>query len=359
VLWARTVGPGYSAPSIAGDTLVLFHREGDEEVVEALDPETGLSRWRTAYPTSYEDEYGWENGPRTAPAIVDGVVYTYGVERMTQALDLETGARRWLVDVRQTFRTQRGPYGAGSTPLVAYGKVMINVGGADGAGIIALDAGTGETVWTATDHGAGYSTPVAARIGGRDRVFFFTRRGLVDVDPADGSVRSELYWRSRSLASVNAASPMLVGDRLFVSATYGTGAALFDVTDDGFEPVWSGDDTLSNHYAASLHHEGTLYGYHGRQPEVPSFRAVDAGTGDVLWDEARFGAGSLLRSGDTLVILRESGELVLADVSRDRFAPRARAQVLSPITRAYPALAGGILYARDGHLLLAIDLRPR
>jgi outer membrane protein assembly factor BamB len=359
VLWRKRVGEGYSAPSVADGKLILFHRVGDEEVVEALDPDTGESLWRIGYPTSYRDEYGWDNGPRTAPSIIDGVIYTYGAERVMQALDFETGVRLWMVDIRERFRTEKGPYGAGSTPLVAFGRVMINVGGADGAGIIALDAGTGEAVWTATDHGAGYSTPVLADIGGRTRAFFFTRRGLLDIDPEDGSVRSELHWRSISLASVNAASPVVVGQRLFVSATYGTGAAMLDVTDEGFSAVWSDDDTLSNHYAASIHHDGTLYGYHGRQPIVPALRAVDSETGQVLWDEDRFGAGSILRAGDTLVILRERGELVLADADREGYTPRASADILRPIVRAYPALAGGILYARNSDELVALDLRPR
>ena len=114
-----------------------------------------------------------------------------------------------------------------------------------------------------------------------------------------------------------------------------------------------------NHYAASIHRDGTLYGYHGRQPIVPALRAVDAETGQVLWEEDRFGAGSILRAGDTLVILRERGELVLADADREGYTPRASADILRPIVRAYPALAGGILYARNNNELVALDLRPR
>ena len=223
---------------------------------------------------------------------------------------------------------------------------------------MALSAATGDVLWTATDRGASYSAPVMARIGGLTRALFLTRFGLADIDPEDGTVRAEIQWRSRSLTSANAASPVVIGERVFISATYGTGAALLDVTEEGFVPVWSGEESLSNHYATSIHDDGTLYGYHGRQPLVPSLRAIDAESGTVLWSEDGYGAGSLLLAGDTLIIMREGGELVLADASRERYSPRASGKILTGTTRAYPALANGIFYARNRRRLIAIDLRP-
>lgn len=359
VLWRRPVGAGYAAVSIAGGRLLLFHRVDDEERVEALDPWTGATRWVTANPTDYRDNtFGFDEGPRAAPTIVDGVVYTCGVQKFVQALDLETGERFWGFDGRERFKTVKGPFGAACSPLVWQGRVMLNLGGRDNAGIVAIDAADAALLWSATDHGAGYAAPVITTIGEQTHVLFFTRAGLVDLDPIDGRVRAQLPWRSRSLASVNAASPVVIGERVFLSSTYQTGAVLLEIGAAGFETVWSDDRVLSNHYATSIHYQGTLFGYHGRQPSVPSLRAVDLESGEVLWRERDFGAGSLLMAGSTLVVLHENGELFLAPASRDGFEPRARARILEGVVRAYPALASGVLYARNETELVALDLRP-
>jgi hypothetical protein len=115
---------------------------------------------------------------------------------------------------------------------------------------------------------------------------------------------------------------------------------------------------LSNHYATSVHRDGVLYGFHGRQEFGQSFRAIELRTGKVRWSEERFGAGTVTLAGDRLVILRENGELVLAPASPDGFKPLARARILPGLVRAYPALSGGVLFARnDSDTLIAVDLR--
>ena len=79
--------------------------------------------------------------------------------------------------------------------------------------------------------------------------------------------------------------------------------------------MWLSNDVLSNHYATSVYHDGRLYGFHGRQEFGPVFRAVDMQTGKVLWSTERFGAGRVTLAGDRLLIVRETGELMLAAAS--------------------------------------------
>ncbi len=80
ILWDRPIGTGYSAPSLISGMLVTFHREKNEEIIEALDPATGASRWRHGYPSAYRDPYGYNNGPRCAPILTEQRVYTFGAE---------------------------------------------------------------------------------------------------------------------------------------------------------------------------------------------------------------------------------------------------------------------------------------
>jgi outer membrane protein assembly factor BamB len=356
VVWRARVGQGFAGPVVVGNRLILFHRVGRQEVVEAFETQTGKSLWQYAYPTTYRDDFGFDEGPRAVPVVADGTVYTFGAEGQLHAINLERGTRLWSEDTMRRFKVPKGFFGAGGAPLVEGGRVIANVGGPD-AGIVAFDARTGNVSWTATSDGASYSSGVAATIGGRRVAVFLTREGLVGLDPSDGRVQFQQRWRARIAASVNAATPLVLGDLIFVSAEYGPGAGVLRVDGSTLVPLWTSDDVLSNHYATSVHHEGYLYGFHGRQEFGPSFRAVELGTGAVRWSEERFRAGSVTLAGDRLLIVRESGEIVIAPASPDRFAPTARAQVLPAVVRAYPALSEGFLYVRNEDTLVCLDLR--
>ena len=356
-LWSRPVGAGFAGPAVAGGRVILFHRLGAREVVEALDAGTGDTVWRYDYATSYRDDFGFDEGPRSVPVVHDGRVYTFGAQGQLHAVDLETGAGVWQVDTHARYGVRKGFFGAAGSPLVEDGRVIANVGGRRG-GIVAFDAATGDELWTATTHEASYSSPAAGTFGGRRLALVFTRTGLVGLDPASGEVRFENRWRSRLGASVNAATPLVVGDRVFISASYGTGAALLRVDGGTLAEEWSGDDSMTNHYATAVIHDGVLYGYHGRQEYSPSLRAVDLRSGAVRWSEDRFGAGTVTLAGDLLVVLRESGELMLAEATPEALRPLARARILPGVVRAYPALADGRLYARNTDTLVAVDLLP-
>ncbi len=356
VAWRKTLGQGFSGPVVAQGRVLIFHRVGNEEIVESLDARTGSQQWRYAYPTTYRDDFGFDEGPRAVPVVAGGVVYTFGAEGQLHAIDLGKGTRLWSEDTRKRFGTQKGFFGSAGSPLVEDGRVIANVGGR-AAGIVAFDAKSGKVLWTATDDEASYSSGFGATIGGKRLAIFLTRAALVGLDPATGQVQFRRPWRARQAASVNAATPLVIGDLIFVSAEYGPGAGVVRVEGSNLVDVWHSDEVLTNHYATSVHAGGFLYGFHGRQEFGQSFRAVELRTGKVRWSEEKFRAGSVTLAGDRLVILRESGELVLAAASPDAFRPLARAQVLPAVVRAFPALADGFLYARNENTLVSLDLR--
>jgi hypothetical protein len=122
-------------------------------------------------------------------------------------------------------------------------------------------------------------------------------------------------------------------------------------------PLWTSNEVLTNHYATGIYRDGILYGFHGRQEEGQSLRAIDFRTGKVRWSQERFLAGSMILAGDRLLIVRETGELVLAAASPDSFRPIARATILPAVLRAFPALADGRLYVRNEKTLVCLDLR--
>jgi outer membrane protein assembly factor BamB len=355
-VWRKMVGQGFSGPVVVQGRLILFHRLGNQEIVDAIDARTGTAQWRYAYPTAYRDDFGFDEGPRAVPVVAAGVIYTFGAEGQLHAIDLAKGTRIWSVDTMQRFEVPKGFFGSAGSPLVEDGRVLANVGGPK-AGIVAFDAKTGKVLWTATDAGASYSSPISATINGRRYAIFLTRAGLVGLDQATGQVQFQRPWRARIASSVNAATPVAVGDLIFLSAQYGPGAGVLRLDGSTLTPLWTSDDALSNHYATSVHRDGILYGFHGRQEFGQSLRAVELRTGKVRWSEERFGAGTVTLAGDRLVILRENGELVLAPASPDGFKPVARAKILTGTVRAYPALSDGFLFARNDDTLISVDLR--
>jgi|SRR5579871_219420 len=357
LLWKLDVGQGFSAPVVSRGRVIVFHRRENQAIVESLDAATGKRIWSAAYPTDYRDDFGFDEGPRAAPAVAGDRIYTFGAEGVLQALDFATGKRVWTVDTRQKFGASKGFFGAACSPLVDDGRVLMNIGGPNGAGIAAFDAATGKVLWTATNDEAGYSSPAVATIAGVRHALFWTRAGLVDADPATGKVRFQFPWRSRSHASVNAAAPIVVGNLVFLSASYGTGATLLQIDGSAAKQLWASDDALSNHYATSVYRDGYLYGYHGRQEYGQTLRAIELKTGKVLWNVDGFGAGTVTLAGDRLVLVRESGELVIAPASPKEFRPASRAQLLPAVLRSYPALADGRLYVRNERTLACFDIK--
>src|SRR5688572_8026264 len=352
-LWKRGVGEGFSAPVVAQGRLILFHRQGGEEIVESIDPANGKTQWTFRYPTGYRDDFGFSAGPRGTPAVAGGRVYTYGAEGMLHAVNLETGAKVWSVDARKQFGVRKEFFGTGCSPLVDGDRVLMTLGGANEAGIAAFDAATGKLLWKALRDEAGYSSPTVATIGGQRHALFFTREGLVDADPANGRIRFQHRWRARQQASVNAAVPLVVRNQVFLSASYDTGAVLLEITGDAAKPVWSGDESLSNHYSTSVVKDGYLYGFHGRQEFGQEFRCVEWKSGKVMWKVERFSAGTVTLAGTHLLVLKEDGELVIAAASPKGFQSVRKARLLSGTVRPYPALAGGRLYARSEDTLAA------
>lgn len=351
VLWSKDAGAGFAGPVLAGDKLLLFHRVQNKEVVECLDAKSSKPVWSAEYPTGYRDDFGFDEGPRAMPTIASGRVFTHGAEGMLQALDLATGKRLWSVSTMTQYGVEKNFFGAAGSPVVAGNMVMLNVGGKKGAGIVAFDVATGKEAWRATDDPAGYSTGIVVA----GKAYFLTRNGLVVLEPSTGKVIYQFRWRSRSNASVNAATPIVVGDEVFLSASYGTGATLLKAS-DGWKQLWATDDALSNHYATSVYKDGYLYGFHGRQEMGQDFRCVEWKSGKVMWSKDGYGAGTVTLDGNRLVVVRENGEVVTAPASPKAFQPTTQGRALSGTVRAYPAISGQILWLRNENKLTAVRL---
>ncbi|QOV89347.1 PQQ-binding-like beta-propeller repeat protein [Humisphaera borealis] len=354
-LWSVAVGNGWSGPVVVDGKAIIHHRQDRRSVLDCLDLATGKTIWSSGHDTDYVDGFGFDDGPRATPAVAGDRIYTFGAEGLASCFELATGKLVWLVDVVKTFRGGKGFFGFACSPLVEGNAVLLNVGG-KGSGVVALDTATGKTLWTATDDEAGYSSPTAATIDGKRYAFVLTRSSLIALTPADGKVLWRYPFRARMEASVNAATPLVVGDEIFISSSYGVGGAVLKFGADKPTVVWANDESMSNHFSTCVVKDGYLYGLHGRQEQNVELRCVDWKTGKVVWSQDDFGTGAISLAGQTLLILGEKGELIAVEASPKAFKEIGRKQVTGFETRAYPAIAGGRLVARGKQKLVCVDL---
>ncbi len=356
MLWQRGVGQGFAGVAVAEGQVVLFHRRADEEVVEGLDPITGRQLWEARFESNYTSSISPDSGPRCVPVIHDGAVYLLGAAGQLSCVSLSNGQVRWSRDVRADFGAPEGYFGTGSTPLVEADKLLVNVGGRSGSGIVAFSLTTGQTVWKATNELASYSSPVAVTIDGVRHAIFVTRMSVVSVDPTNGSERFRFPFGMRG-PTVKAANPVVIDNHVFLSASYGVGAALLKMHGGTAEVAWRKGDVMSSQYMTSFYHNGVLYGVDGRADGgTCRLRAFDPLTGKVYWTQEDYGMATIMAVGNTLVILKTDGDLVLADATLTRYRETARHKVFDTTARALPAIAVGKLYARDSRVLKCLDL---
>jgi outer membrane protein assembly factor BamB len=357
IVWRKPVGSGFAGPIVVQDQVILFHRRENTEILEAFDARTGAPKWQNKGGTGYRDDFGFDNGPRAVPTFHEGRVYAMGAEGSIRCVEASDGKTIWSVAAKDEFKARKGFFGMACAPLIAGDKVVLNIGGEPGAGLIALDRNTGKLHWKSRTDEASYSSPVNASLGGANRIVAFTREAVCVLDPETGRQLAEYPWKARMHASVNAATPLVDGNLIFVTASYGTGALLLEWKGGTLEKVWSNDESLSSHYSTPVMHDRFLYGFHGRQEYGQSLRCVDLQNGKVKWSHEGSGAGTVTLAGDNLLVLGESGELALIKASPDKFQQSgSNTQVLGSDTRAYPALSEKRLFARGKNSLVCIVL---
>lgn len=396
VVWHRRLGTSYGAPTVALGRVLQFDRFGDRARLYCLHAETGRELWRFEYPTDYEDLYGYNNGPRCSP-ITDGErVYAYGADGVLVCCRLEDGRLVWQRSLSQEFGVVQNFFGVGSNPVVAGDLLLVMVGGSppssrkvppgaldrvepNGSAIVALDKRTGQVRYQLGDELASYASLKLATIDGRPWCFAFCRGGLLAFHPQQGTLDFHYPWRASILESVNASMPVVAGDEVLISETYGPGSSLLRVAPGRFEVVWKDDErrrakALQTHWNTPIYQEGFVYACSGRHTENAVLRCVEWRTGRVQWEVPGLARTSLTAIDGHLLCLGEFGQLWLFRCSPQR--PEEVAMVdygdpqlgmpllgeAGPVLEypcwAAPVVSHGLLYLRGKDRLLCLELIP-
>lgn len=357
--WTKSIGSGYAGVAIAGKSCILFHRVDSEEVIECLDSMTGKTLWKQGYPTTFRPQYGDGDGPLCTPTISQGLIVTYGAEGVLSCRSLESGETRWSRNVAQEFEANTGYFGCGSTPLIVGDRVIVNVGGKrQGAAVVAFDLQTGKTVWKQVADDASYSAPIVIQQADLPIAIVVTRLKCVGIDIPNGTVVFEVPFGARG-PTVNGATPVINGQRIFLTSSYGVGSLSAQLDFPKFEVDYSGEDFFASQYATPVTLDGVMYGIDGRDDIAPAdLKCFDPLSKKILWTESDFGYGTQLLIDGKLLLVKTKGELVLCQPNRESYTELARDKVLPGTIRALPAFSNGLLYVRDEATLKCINLRP-
>jgi outer membrane protein assembly factor BamB len=358
LIWTAAVGEGYSNPVVSDGRLIICHRIGEELVVDCLDAKTGKPYWAFKHLMLFKDGAYFDNGPRPTPAIRNGKVFVHNTDGYLVCLDLKDGKKNWSHHTRPEFQSSGTWHGSVSSPFVTDNAVILQVGGSN-ACLVAFAPSTGAVLWKTLNDKASASSPMLASFGGKEQLLIATRSALHGLDAATGKALWSFATRKQTSGNLYAANPVVIGAEILLSGWYELGALLLKVEQGTAQKVWHLDNAISSHYATPIAHEGYVYGFHGHAWESrgPNLRCVELSSGKVMWEQPKTGSGTIVRSGNNLLILTDTGELQLAAANPKEFKIRARFQAAGRTTRNYPAVADGRVYVRGPKKLVCFDLR--
>jgi outer membrane protein assembly factor BamB len=96
--WKVEVGEGHASPILIGNRVYVFTRQGANEVMQAIDADTGKTIWQSRYAAPVKVNPAAEAhgpGPKSTPTFADGRIFTLGMGGIVSAFDAASGTQLW------------------------------------------------------------------------------------------------------------------------------------------------------------------------------------------------------------------------------------------------------------------------
>lgn len=353
--WRATgAGTGYSSFSTANGRLYTLGARGGTEYAMAFDAATGKKLWEVPHGRQFGNDRG--DGPRATPTVDRDRLYVFGASGDLAAMDSATGKVFWKQNVLDKFGGSNIQWGLSESPLVLNDRILVSPGGR-GASIVALKKTDGSAIWKSLADEPGYSSAVLHEAGGIREAIYFTAERALGIDVETG----KLLWSYTQVANrtANIATPIVRGNRVFLSSAYSTGAVLLELTAsngriDAKQVYFTRE--MRNHHASSVLIGDYLYGF-----SDAILIAMKFDSGEVAWRDRSVGKGSVVFADDRLYLYSEQGVVGLAEANPSGYREHGRFQIPtgnSP-TWSHPVVSNGTLFIRDQDHLMAFDVRQR
>jgi outer membrane protein assembly factor BamB len=352
VTWTAEVGIGFSSMAVAKGRVLTLGNVGDTDTVFCLDAEKGSVLWKHSYASDLGDKY-FEGGTTHTPTIDGDRVYTLGRWGDAFCFDLKSGKVLWSVQLLKELGFPAPSWGFGGSPLVYGNLLILNVGDAG----IALEKSSGKLFWKSSPQECAYSTPLPVGQGDDALVLLGSAKSYVAVNARTGAEAWRVRWITQY--GVNAADPIVDGDRMYLSTGYGKGGALFKFGKGEPQVVWQ-SRVLRCQMNPAVLIDGHLYGIDGDTTEKTFLKCVEFASGTQKWSEPIAGSGSVTAAGGELVVLSGAGELMITPATPEGFKPTHRTKVAAGKWWTVPVLANGRLYCRNAEgRVVCLDVPKR
>ena len=345
----------WAAPVVWGNRLVVPGRDADNDLVFCLDPATGTLLWYQSYKAKADALHG--PGARATPFIDEDRVYTFGRSGDLVCWRLHDGKMVWRKNVRDDGgATPR--WGCASSPLVHQDKVIVQAGGE--AMTIAYDKMTGQVSWKSGPGVAGYAAIRPIALPQKKLLLVFHGMGLAGLDPADGRRVWDMPWQTKY--QVNAATPVVDGNTVFITSDYDMGCELLRVSGDAATVLWR-NRTIESHHSDPIIINGHAYGYSGTSSQNNGdFKCVAMSNGKEQWSTGEIGWGTTVHVDGHLLCMDIKGNLFLVKPRPDAFEKVTEFRAAVPDVGGHawtiPVPANGKLYLRYRQTLICYDLLP-
>jgi len=375
--WTAEISNGYSGPTVAEGRVYVTDRVVDPvqmERVLCFDATTGERLWTHEYTCRYH-RVGYPDGPRASVTIAGGRAYSLGTMGHLRCLDAVSGELLWKKDPGTDYDVDKPVWGIAAAPLVEGNLVIVQLGARPDACIVAMDKETGREVWRALEDPASYSAPVMIEQAGERVLVCWTGSHIVGLNPATGEVHWQ-YDTPQSKMVINVPTPVIDGDRLFLSSFY-DGAYMLRLHQDmlGIEKIWQRQgkserdtDALHAMITTPLIQGDYVYGV----DSYGQLRCLDGRTGDRVWEDLtavppdRWATIHMVRNGDRIWMFNDRGELIISTLSPDGFNEISRAKLIDPtkgqlsrgdgVAWSHPAFANKHIFIRSDTQLLCASL---
>jgi len=339
---------GYAGPSVADGRLFIIDRDGDNDVVKAFKLDSGELLWQFSYSDGGGANYGYA---RSTPAVDGGKVYTLSRNGLLHCLNVEDGSKVWTRDIRADFKGRPPSWQYSYSPRID-GNVLIVQPGGQNAAVAVLNKTTGQTIWAGGGSDRpGYGAPVIATLSGRKQYVIFTGSGVMGVDAQNGNQLWRQEWRTPN--DVNAATPLVMGQHVYITSGYGRGGAMLRVDRDKVEIVWENKEVQS-HFSSPILYGGFIYA-----TTDPGFLVcLKPETGESVWRQRGFEKGAIAIADGTIIALDgRRGEVVMAEATPESYNELGRFAGLGGQSWTAPIVADGKLIIRNKSALAVYNLQ--
>lgn len=339
IAWSQSVGTGFSSIVTGGDRAFTIGHQDGKDVIVCISVSDGSEVWRYSYEAALDDR-DFEGGPTSTPTIDGDHLYVLSRGGDLFCLRCTHGELIWHLQIADATEVRLPGWGFSASPVVVGDRLLVNVG-ESGAAVNKHD---GTLLWSSADRESGYATPVLVANTQSATAIFASSRAYIGVDIVSG----EKLWSERWLTSFNcnAADPILRGDQMFLSSGYNRGSALYQFVDGQPQVVWKTKE-MQNQLQTSILFQGYLYGIDGDMDAGARLKCLDWETGEVAWSVDDLSPGGMTLANGKLILITESGELIIADATSEGWNPIARGQVIEGKCRSVPVLSGGRIYCRS------------